>query len=211
MSEPHIVRTPPADAQADVETSAPEVLVKSFRAFERYKVILHHADGTATQLTRDVLHVGKVVGVLTVDPIRNVVVLIRQFRVAAHLAFGCGELVEIVAGHVERGVAPEQAARRECIEEIGVAPRSLRPLFSFMPAPGINDEFATMFLGIVDSAEVPERAGAADETEDTHPLCVDIDAALAALREGKVHNGYLILALQWLALNRNRIGVIIAG
>ncbi len=82
---------------------------------------------------------------------------------------------------------------------------SLHRLFSFMPAPGINDEFATMFLAIVDSTTVPERAGAATETEDTRPLRVDIDAALAALTESKLHNGYLIIALQWLALNRHRI------
>jgi ADP-ribose pyrophosphatase len=80
-----------------------------------------------------------------------------------------------------------------------------------MPAPGINVEFATMFLAVVDSGEVPEAAGAADETEDTRPLCVDIDAALAALGGGKLHNGYLIMGLQWLALNRHRISAIVAG
>jgi ADP-ribose pyrophosphatase len=211
MNGTRIVHTPLADAPADVETSPPEILAKSFRSFERHKVILRHSDGTTTSLTRDVLRVAKVVGVIAVDPARNVVVLIRQFRIAAHLAFGHGELVEIVAGHVERGETPEQAARRECIEEIGVAPRSLHSLFSFMPAPGINDEFATMFLAIVDSAEVPDRAGAAGESEDTHPMCIDIDAALAALSAGKLHNGYLIIGLQWLALNRQRIDAIAAG
>jgi len=68
-----------------------------------------------------------------------------------------------------------------------------------------------MFLGIVDSTRVPERAGAADESEDTRPLCVDIDVALAALADGRLHNGYLIMALQWLALNRHRIGAFAAG
>jgi len=211
MNDPRIARTPIADAPADVQTSPPEILLKSFRSVERHQVILRQPDGTTVSLSRDVLRVGKVVGVIAVDATRNLVVLIRQFRIAAQLAFGHGELVEIVAGHVERGEAPEQAARRECIEEIGVAPRSLHSLFSFMPAPGINDEFATMFLAIVDSKEVPEQAGAAGESEVTHPICVDIDVALAALSEGKLHNGYLIIGLQWLALNRDRIDAIAAG
>jgi ADP-ribose pyrophosphatase len=99
-----------------------------------------------------------------------VVVLIRQFRLAAHLAAGLGELIEIVAGHVERGEVPQQAAARECVEEIGVEPRSLHPLFSFLPAPGLNDEYATMFLAIVDSTKVPERAGA--EHEGGHAAAV---------------------------------------
>src|SRR5262249_29071206 len=102
-----------ADAAADATVSAPEVLAKGFRSLERYRVTLRHADGHASSLTREVLRVGHVIGVLAIDPARNVIVLIRQFRLAAHLATGLGELVEIVAGHVERGETAEEAARRE--------------------------------------------------------------------------------------------------
>jgi ADP-ribose pyrophosphatase len=210
MSLP-ITRDLLADAPADASTSPPDVLVRGFRTFAHYQVTLRHHDGSVASLARDILHVGKVVGVLAVDPSRNVVVLIRQFRLAAHLAVGLGEQIEIVAGHVERGEAPQQAAHRECLEEIGVEPRSLHQLFDFLPAPGINDEYATMFLAIVDSSRVPERGGAAHESEDTQPLRVDIDAALASLASGQLHNGYLILALQWLALNRHRIGELATG
>jgi ADP-ribose pyrophosphatase len=211
MTKPSVAGAPLADIPADAAVSAPDVLVRSFRAFERYRVTLRHADGTESSLTRDVLRVGHVIGVLAIDPARNLVVLIRQFRLAAHLGIGLGELVEIVAGHVEHGETAEHAARRECQEEIGVEPRALYPILQFMPAPGVNDEHATLFVGIVDSTAVPERAGAATETEDTQPVCVDIESALAALADGKVHNGYLIIALQWLALNRHRLAAIIAG
>jgi ADP-ribose pyrophosphatase len=210
MTKPSLADPALADAPADATVSAPDVLAKSFRSLERYRVTLRHPDGRASALTRDVLRVGHVIGVLTIDPARNVIVLIRQFRVAAHLALGLGELVEIVAGHVERGESAEQAARRECCEEIGVEPRALHQILRFMPAPGVNDEHTTMFVGIVDSSAVPERAGAATETEDTQPICVDIETALAALDEGKVHNGYLIIALQWLALNRHKLKTIAA-
>lgn len=210
MIKPSLADPALADAPADATVSAPDVLAKSFRSLERYRVTLRHPDGRASALTRDVLRVGHVIGVLAIDPARNVIVLIRQFRVAAHLALGLGELVEIVAGHVERGESAEQAARRECCEEIGVEPRALHQILRFMPAPGVNDEHTTMFVGIVDSSAVPERAGAATETEDTQPICVDIETALAALDEGKVHNGYLIIALQWLALNRYKLETIAA-
>ncbi len=210
MGDPPILQTDLADAPADATVSPAEVLVKSFRTFERYQVSLRHADGKASSLTRDVLRVGHVIGVLAIDPGRNVIVLIRQFRLAAHLALELGELVEIVAGHVEQGETAEQAAYRECREEIGVEPRSLYPILRFMPAPGVNDEHTTMFIGIVDSTVVPERAGAATETEDTQPICVEIETALSALAKGRVHNGYLIIALQWLALNRDRVAAITA-
>ena len=211
MANPPIVPAGPADAPADVAVSAPELLAKSFRSLERYRVTLRHSDGKVSPLTRDVLRVGHVIAVLAIDPARNVVVLIRQFRLAAHLAIGLGELVEIVAGHVEQGETAEQAARRECCEEIGVEPRTLYPILRFMPAPGVNDEHTTMFVGTVDSSTVPERAGAATETEETQPICVEIETALAALAEGKVHNGYLIIALQWLALNRHNLPALTAS
>jgi ADP-ribose pyrophosphatase len=210
MSEP-TPNAPLADAPAEASTSPPDVLVRGFRTFAHYQVTLRHHDGTVTSIARDVLHTGRVIGVLAVDPARDEVVLLRQFRLAAHLAIGLGDQVEIVAGHVEHGETPQDAARRECVEEIGLVPHSLHELFNFMPAPGINEEYTTMFLAIVDSTTVPERAGAAHEHEETRPLCVAIEAALAALNAGQMHNGYLIIALQWLALNRHRIAKIAAG
>ena len=148
---------------------------------------------------------GRVVGVVPIDPERGEIVLIRQFRLAAHLACGKGELVEIVAGRVEGNENVADAACRECLEEIGVAPMRLVELFSCFPTPGLTDELVTVFLAVVDASAVPERAGAAAEAEDTRPLRVDIDHAIAALAEGKISNGLLIIALQWLALNRKRL------
>ena len=51
----------------------------------------------------------------------------------------------------------------------------------------------------------PERAGAAHEQEDTRPMRVPIDRALAALAAGQLHYGAAVLGLQWLALNRGRL------
>ena len=64
----------------------------------------------------------------------------------------------------------------------------------------------TFFLGVVDAAKVPERAGAAHEHEDTRPFRVPIDRALEALAQGGMQYGAAVLGLQWLALNRARLG-----
>lgn len=201
----------PADRAANVEVSTPASLADAFRPYERYQVVLRHDDGSAFSQTRDVLRGGPVVGVLAFDPDRDLLVLIRQFRLPAHLATGRGELVEIVAGRVEAGEDAATAAMRECVEEIGIAPRALIPMLSFLPTPGITDEAAQFFLGLVDSARLPARAGAADEVEVTHPFTATIDDALAALDGNRCANGYLIIALQWLALNRARLRQMVAG
>src|SRR5262245_9319881 len=103
---------------------------------------------------------------------------------------------------------PLATARRECVEEIGVAPDVLVELFSYLTSPGLIDEEITLFLGIVDAARVPAAPPAAAEHEATALLRVPIDAALAALPTSAVRNGPLIVALQWLALNRGRLADI---
>jgi len=197
---------PIADDRADVAIAGREVLAEGFRRYERLRV---RRSGENVPRPLDVLRSGPAAAVLPIDPGRDEVVLLRQFRLAAHLANGRGNLVEIVAGHVEADEQPAEAARRECVEEIGVAPGLLVELFTYLTSPGMSDEEITLFLGIVDASGVPERAGAAAEHEETVPMRVPIDAALAALAAGTVRNGPLIIALQWLALNRGRLSEIV--
>ncbi|NVO14212.1 MAG: NUDIX hydrolase [Rhodoplanes sp.] len=194
-----------ADTPAEVRLDGPELIGPGFRRFERYSVTIDHG-GTPATMSRDILRIGRTVGIIAVDLGRDEIVLIRQFRLASHLATGRGDILEVPAGYVDHGEAPAAAAHRECIEEIGVAPRALREVFSFMPAPGMLEELATIFLVSVDAAQVPDQAGADHEIEHTRPIRVPIDEAIAALGAGTIFNGYLIIALQWLALNRGRLG-----
>lgn len=200
----------PEDRPARADVEGPELLAPGFRRYERYHIVLHHADGTSDVQTRDIIRAGSVVGVLGYDPERELVVLIRQFRFGAHLVHDRGDMVEIVAGIVEQGESFEAAALRECEEEAGVVPRALIPMLRFVPSPGVSDEFAVLFLGLMDSTALPAQAGAAEETERTHPFAVTLDDALAAVRAGRVINGYVIVALQWLALNRHRLPEFLA-
>jgi ADP-ribose pyrophosphatase len=192
-----------SDAAMAVTLSEPEHRGGGMFGYERYRVDI---DGATIE--RDVVRVGRAVVVVSVDLDRDEVVLIRQFRLGAHLALGRGELIELPAGRVERGEEPIEAARRECQEEIGVEPTCLVPIFSVLPSPGMSDEHMHFFLGLVDASKVPARAGAADEQEDTRPLCVPIDRALEALAAATLHYGAGVLGLQWLALHRDRLGEI---
>jgi ADP-ribose pyrophosphatase len=199
-----------ADSPVDASISPPELLGKGFRTYLRFRYTLPGGD-PALPHTHDLIRFGRIVGVLPVDLAREEVVLIRQFRLPAQLANGMGDMVEIVAGHVEPDEQLAQAAHRECLEEIGVAPSALSQLFTYLPTPGASDERITLFLGMVDAAQVPDRAGSAAEREETHPFRVPIDLALAALADGAMHNGLLVLALHWLALNRGRLREIVGG
>ena len=201
----------PADRPADVDLDAPEILADGFREYRRYHVTLRNPGHAPLRQQRDILIGGGVIAVLPVDLARDEVILIRQFRLPAHIGIGRGNMVEIVAGRVEPGETAAASARRECEEEIGVAPDRLVELFSFMTTPGITDETIVLFLASVDASRVPARSGAAHEGERIETIRLPIDDAVALAQSGGVANGPLIMALQWLALNRNRLGDLLKG
>ena len=198
-----------ADRAADAAFDEPQLLAKGYRAYRRYRVRLTGEDGATIEQERDVLAGGKVIAVLPVDLARDEIVLIRQFRLPAHLGNGKGDLIEIVAGRVEQGETLAASARRECREEIGVTPSALVELFSYFSTPGVTDEAVTVFLAAIDAARVPSRTASGGEYIRT--LRVPIDAALAALGANTLHNGPAIIALQWLALNRARLADLLRG
>jgi ADP-ribose pyrophosphatase len=69
------------------------------------------------------------------------VALVRQYRHAA------GEyLLEIPAGTLEKGEEPENGARRELEEEIGVTAGRLEKLTEFYVSPGFLTELMHVFL-----------------------------------------------------------------
>jgi ADP-ribose pyrophosphatase len=193
------------DRPSAVTLESPALIGRGFMRYERFELSINRGGEPALVQQRDVLRASRVAAVLPIDLERGQVVLIRQFRLAAHLATGRGEMVEIVAGRVEHGEVASAAARRECMEEIGVAPDRLVELYSVLPTPGLTDEYVTFFLGFVDATQVPARAGAALENEDTRPFVVSIEDAVAALDQGQVANALLFSALQWLALHHARL------
>lgn len=206
-------REPLADRAIAVETSAPESVGAGFRPYHRIRARLAGAGGAPLVQQRDILRVGPVVGVLAYDPAGDCFVLIRQFRLGAELATGTGELVEIAAGLIEPGEDAAVAAGRECREEIGVAPRALLPMVRFLPSPGVTDEYATLYLGLVDSRAVPAEAGEPGESEHTLPFLVPVEEALAELSApfpARFSNGFVLTALQWFALNRARVDAFVA-
>ena len=198
-----------ADQAADDVLASSELLAKGYRDFRRYRLTLKDPERAFVEQTRDIILAGKVVAMLPVDLARDEIVLIRQFRLAAHLANGCGDLVEIVAGRVEPGESLIEAARRECNEEIGVAPGVVVELFSYLTSPGLTDEEVTIFLAAVDASHVREGALTAPDGEQLYVMRVSVDDAIAVLADHTIRGSPVLIALQWLALNRGRLGALL--
>jgi ADP-ribose pyrophosphatase len=107
------------------------------------------------------------------------VILIRQYRYAVN-AF----LWELPAGSVDEGETPEQAARRECHEEIGRVPATIVRLAAMFPTPGYCDEEMVFFR--VSSLEEPTEAAALDEDEDIEARTFELREARDMIRRGEI-------------------------
>ncbi|HEY1473183.1 MAG TPA: NUDIX hydrolase [Pseudolabrys sp.] len=200
-----------ADRTADAAVSQPELLAKGYRDYWRYRLALRTAGGATMTQERDILLAGKVVIVLPIDLARDEIILLRQFRLPAHLANNKGDVIEFVAGRVESNETLIEAARRECREEIGVAPRDVIELCSYLTSAGLTDEEVTFFLAAVDASQIREGAYTTPDGEQLVVLRVTVDAALAALARGGMHSSLTIIALQWLALNRGRLAELLGA
>ena len=69
------------------------------------------------------------------------ILLVRQFRQPVG-----AELLEVPAGTIEPGEAPEACARRELVEEVGRAAARWERVVAFYPSPGVLSEELHIFL-----------------------------------------------------------------
>ena len=198
------------DCPLAVTLSKPTVLVKAYYDYRRYAVSIKTKDAPPFLQERDVLIAGKVVVVIPIDLVRQQIVLIRQFRLPAHIANGLGDMVEFVAGRVEPNETLVDAARRECREEIGVAPEKTVQLLRYLTTPGSSDEEVTIFLCAIDSSTIRDGSRTTADGEHLQIMRTSIEDAIRALNRYIMRGSPLVIGLQWLALNREHLPNLLA-
>lgn len=134
---------------------------------------------------REVVEHGGAVAIVPMKD-KNTVLMVRQFRLAAGKA-----LLEIPAGGINAGETPEECARRELAEEIGMVPGRLIPLFAAFPAPGYTTEKIWGFLAL----DLTELRLDADEDEFVEVVPMLLDDALAAIASGEIEDGKTVSGL----------------
>jgi ADP-ribose pyrophosphatase len=193
-----------ADKRIEViEKSSP---YRGYFRIDRY-LLRHrmHDGGWTTPLMREVFERGQTVAVLPYDPAADTVVLIEQFRIGAYAAGLEPWLTEAVAGTIEAGENAEDVARREVLEEAGCSVTELERIGTFLLSSGASSETTAMYCGRVDSRGVGGVHGLPHEGEDILVSVVPADEAIARVAGGEIANGYAVIPLQWLALNRERL------
>lgn len=143
---------------------------------------------------------------LLYDPQRDALVIIEQFRPGAlQLNDERVWLLEIVAGAIEPGETPESVAYREAVEESGCEILDLIKINEFFTSPGGTSELLHLFCGRIDSTHVGGLHGLDEEDEDISVSVLSFDEVYQLLVSGKILSAIPIIAIQWLALNRETL------
>lgn len=171
-------------------------------------VTLRHrlfAGGWSSSIRRELFQRGDAVGVLPWNPHTDEVVLIEQFRVGAMRDADNPWMLELIAGIVESGESDSSVAHREAEEEAGCELHRLEPIATFFPSAGACSEQIRLFIGETTGADHGSVKGLAGEHEDILVHQIARSEALAMLSRGEINNGHTLIALQWLALNGERL------
>ncbi|MBH3427648.1 NUDIX domain-containing protein [Pseudomonas alkylphenolica] len=183
--------------------------VNCFKGFYQLdRVRLRHelfAGGMGREISRELFVRHDAVCVLPYDPQRDEVVLIEQFRVGALGKVDNPWLIELVAGLIDKDEQPEEVAHREAVEEAGLTFSALWPMTRYFPSPGGSDELVHLYLGRCSSIGAGGLHGLEEEGEDIRVKVWAFEDALQAVRDGVIANAATIIALQWLALNRDEV------
>jgi ADP-ribose pyrophosphatase len=169
-----------------------EELVHRGHVIELHRCRFRAPDGSVIE--RDVVRHPGAVSVVAVDD-EGSVVLVRQFRAPLDR-----EMLEIPAG--KRDVPGEplgDTARRELVEEVGLAAEHLEPLVTFHNSVGFSDEESHVFLATGLSEVGHDRDG--PEEQHMEVVRVPLTATPELIARGDITDAKTVIGLM-VALQR---------
>ncbi|KUP91365.1 NUDIX domain-containing protein [Tritonibacter horizontis] len=198
---------PDHDLARDVIVHAHKREYINFFAMEEMDLQHRKFDGTMGPLiNRGVLLVGEAAVLLPYDVKRDAVLLIEQFRAAIFIA---GEVspwtLEPPAGLMDPGETPEEAARRETLEEAGLEVSHLEPVASLYPSSGSSGEYVHIFCGLTDFSSIEGGGGVPSEGEDIRSKVISFQELMQGVDNRTFQDMPLVTAALWLARHRDRL------
>ncbi|WP_233270527.1 NUDIX domain-containing protein [Chachezhania sediminis] len=201
----------PADPDRPLDTHVEQVWLKrsyvNFFALDEVSLRIRRYDGTmGAAIDRAAFWVGDAVVVLPYDPVADTVLLVEQFRVPVYVLGDPNPWVwEPVAGLIDAGETPVEAAHREAAEEAGLTLKALEPVAGAYSSTGSSTEFLHLFIGITDLSSVDGHGGLASEGEDIRSRVIPFDQLMAEFDAGAFKDLPLVTSLLWLARHRDRL------
>lgn len=126
-----------------------------------------------------VRHPGSVVILPIPEP--GKIILIKQYRYSIDRW-----IWELPAGSLKPNENPDEAAARECEEEIKLRPGKVTRLRGYYPTPGFCDELMTYYR--CEDLQTPpaDSTAKADDDEDIEPRTFTLEEARAMVQSGEI-------------------------
>jgi len=128
------------------------------------------------------------VGIIAINE-RGEMIFVRQYRHPTGRV-----LLEIPAGKIDPGEAPEDCAARELAEETGKAPGKITLAAKFYTSPGYSNEMFYLYIAedLIDAYAVPDE----EEEEEIEGIeTISIDRAMEMIQNGQIEDGKTITAI----------------
>ena len=142
------------------------------------------SEGEKTYARDVVHHPGSAVIVPVFDD--GTIALVRQYRHPA-----VRYLLEAPAGTLRRGEAPEEGAKRELEEELGVVSGRLEKLSEFFVSPGFCEEKMWVYL----ATELTETKQQLDDDEILAVVRIPFSQALSMITTGDIEDAKTIIGV----------------
>jgi nudix-type nucleoside diphosphatase (YffH/AdpP family) len=177
-------------------------LAREWGRFTNYTIDYRRKDGQVQRFKREVYDHGSAAAILLFDPVRETVLLVRQFRFPVLLNGDAADLLEACAGMLD-GDLPEACAIREAIEETGHAPEQVRHVCDVYASPGAMTEKISLFVGHY-SAETRQHDGGGliEEGEEIEVVEVRLSDAMAMIGSGQIMDAKTVILLHYMAASR---------
>jgi len=179
-----------------VEILAQELIAKFWSTLTKVTVKYTRRDGRSEILLREVNDHGHAAAVLALDPTRNTVLLVKQMRIAAHVAGHTEAMIEVCAGLLD-GDDAKTCAAREAEEELGVRLHDLREVSNVFMSPGALTERVSLFVGTYSPEDrINGGGGVATEGEDIEVIELPLAVAYGMIASAEIVDAKTIILLQ---------------
>jgi nudix-type nucleoside diphosphatase (YffH/AdpP family) len=175
------------------------ILDDYFKVEEAYLRFEQFNGEMSPRVRRLKLERGNSAAVLVLNRSTEKIILISQFRYPTYPNHQ-GWTIEAIAGTVDPGETPQESARRELQEEIGVSIETFEHIATFYPSPGGSSEQIYLYYSEVsgEQARYKQTGGLLASGEDIQVVELSLAEALAKIKTGEIMDAKTIIGIYWL-------------
>ena len=180
---------------------ATKTIYQGWNRFDIATVEAMDPQGKLRRQEREIIDHGEASVVLTIDRRRGFAILVRQWRAPLIKPGSDPYLLEACAGIIEPGETPEESARREAEEEMGLKIGAMRKVGVVVPSAGTLTERMHLFIAEVSGAHRKHNGGGnPQEGENIEIVEVPLAELFDKARRGEIEDAKTLILAQHLML-----------